>query len=89
MIKDIFALFAEEKELSKQRIANALCEGIPTSGYDRITRSIIADGLYHALYDGRHYQDVTSKDDVLETFCWNIFHASFEEVIKAWDKYLG
>lgn len=88
-MKDIFQLFAEEGEASEKHIANALCEGIPPSGYDRITRSIIADALYHAHYDGRHYQDIPTKEDVLETFCWNIFHANFDEVIKAWHKYLG
>jgi len=89
MNKNIFELAQEEKQASYNRIAQVLCDGIPQRGYDRITRAIIADGLYHARYDGRHYQDKPSKDEILETFCWNIFGATFEEVIKAWDKYLG
>lgn len=88
-MKDIFELAKEDRELSDSRITNALCDGIPQSGYDRITRSIIADALYHARYNGRHYQDIPSKDDILETFCWRVFGATFDEVLKAWDKFLG
>jgi hypothetical protein len=88
-MKDIFELRAEESAAAEQRVNNALCDGIPANGYDRITRSIIADALYQARYDGRHYQDIPTKEDVLEAFCWKVFSANFDEVIKAWEKYLG
>ena len=88
-MKDIFQILADEKAAAEQRITNALCDGIPENGYDRITRSIIADALYHSRYDGRHYQDIPAKEEILEAFCWKVFGANLDEVIKAWDKYLG
>jgi len=89
-MKNIFELAKEEKEASEYRISQVFNGGCPR-GSKLEVRAFIADRLYHAKWDGKPHDEAIEMPlaDILEDFCWDIFGASFEEVIKAWDKYLG
>lgn len=79
-----------DKQLSEHRIKRAL-KG--DTGIKPDEQCLIAMHLYESKYDNHDYQkepqEWPSADEILESFCWRIFGATFEEVLKAWDKYLG
>ena len=83
-------LAQEEKEASEYRISQVLCGGCPR-GSKQDVRAFIADRLYHAKWDGLSHDEAIAMSlaDILENFCWDIFGANFNEVLKAWDRYLG
>lgn len=89
-MKNIFELAEEEKESRNYRINRALCIGVPR-GIDKFTRCAIAQELYNAKWDGNDYHEANNMTygQILENFCWNVFGASLEEVLIAWDRYLG
>ena len=84
-------LRAEEQAASEYRIANAIPHGPPGSDYGgaRQFRAHVAQELYDARYEGPVHEELAPPDQVLDKFCWRIFAASFEEVVKAWDIGLG
>ncbi|KKN65492.1 hypothetical protein LCGC14_0480960 [marine sediment metagenome] len=80
----------EEKQASEERIENALLRGNDKLWDIGITaRQLVADRLYSAQYDGPLGKELPNIQEVMDTFCWDIFGADFQEVLKAWDKYLG
>lgn len=88
--KDIFQLSREQKELREYRISQVLCGDCPR-GSETDVRAFIADQLYHAKWDSKLHDEAIDMPlaDILEAFCWNIFGASLEETLIAWDRYLG
>ena len=89
-MKNIFELADEERILKEFRIKQAFCGGAPR-GVSKAERQIIAKHLYEARWDGNAYHeaDNVTADEILGNFCWQIFGASLDEVMKAWDRYLG
>lgn len=89
-MKNIFELAQEEKEKKEYRISQVLCGGCPR-GVSKIERCVIAQALYEARWDGNTYHeaDDMTHEAILENFCWNVFGASLEEVLKAWGRFLG
>ena len=78
----------EEETASQQRIRNAL-PGNWVGATNRYDRSLIASLFYEAYYDGKTYDDIPSSQEILDDFCSLVFHCSFEEMLKAYDKFLG
>lgn len=89
-MKDIFELAQEEKEASQYRLNRVLCGGCPRGSTVEV-RAFIADRLYHAKWDGKPHNEALEYplSQILEDFCYDVFGATFSEVLKAWDKYLG
>ena len=62
----------------------------PLLGSSQAFRHQVAERLYHARFDGRPYWEEPSKETVLEDFLADLFGGcNLEEVIEAWDRYLG
>jgi hypothetical protein len=80
----------EEREASEMRVDRAILHGNGNSSAPAVQgRRYIASMLYQSRYDGRPYWEAPDHQEVLETFCWNVFGCNFSEVLKAWDKALG
>ena len=78
----------EEKEASENRIQNAI-PGNWTGTTNRHDRALIASLLYNVYYDGKTYEEIPSAEQILDDFCSEVFHCSFNEMLKAYDKFLG
>ena len=89
-MKNIFELAQEEKETRGNRIHQALASGCPR-GASKFERCFIAEHLYEVKWSGNTYHESAemTHEAILENFCWNIFGCSLEEVLIAWDRYLG
>jgi len=91
-MKDAFTLGQElkqkEKEASEQRIQNAL-PGNWVGSTNRYDRTLIASLLYDVYYDGKTYDELPTAEEILDDFCSEVFHCSFTEMLKAYDKFLG
>lgn len=79
-----------ERKCSEVRIARAL-KGDTIFKPDE--QRTIAMCLYEAKYDNHDYQkepqEWPNANEILEALCWRVFGATFNEVMKAWDKFLG
>lgn len=89
-MKDIFELSQEEKcKVIERKLALKYL-----FRRDK-TRNFIAGNLYDAVYDDNRglSEFLTGKEtppeEVLNIFCQIIFGASYQEVLKAYDDYLG
>ena len=89
MIKDIFELAKEEKEkkISLTLAIRDICQK------DK-WRNKIAGALYSAVYgyEEDHHLFTTGAyepKETLDRFCKEVFGASFQDVVDAYDKYLG
>ena len=83
-----FQQLAEVERLAREeRIANALKNG---GKYGRDFRESVAEELYSVVYDKpTNYFNELDHRVILDKFCNVIFGASFEEVLKAYDRYLN
>lgn len=88
-MKDALSLGMELKEQEKQqsehRIARALKGDTGIKSEEQI---LIASKLYETKYE-YSYKEIVSLEEILEGFCWRVFGANFEEVMEAYDKFLG
>lgn len=79
-----------EKESSKWRISRAL---LGDTGVKMSEQTFIASKLYDAKYDNHDYSKETEEwpgaGEILDIFCLEVFGATFDEVMRAWDKFLG
>ena len=89
-MKDALTLGREIKENEKRksliRTSRALKGDTGVTSGEQIN---IARWLYEARHDGHAYDDVVGEKEILENFCFNVFGATFEETMKAYDTYLG
>ena len=93
-MKDIFELAKDEKEASEYRISQVLtaAKGEHPS---RTVKAFIASKLYEATYSDKWgLREFTTRQgaslsEILDEFCVEVFGATYEEVLKAWDKFLG
>ena len=89
-MKDIFELAKEEKEVLAYRQAEL---GILFSKDH--TRAFVANNLYQATYSDKWgLREFTtgkgaSLEEIIDEFCEITFGTTYEEVLKAWDNYLG
>lgn len=96
-MKDCLTLGRELKEQEKAASENAIANVLSMSGNPKINggvfrrdeRECIAHALYESRYDGRDYEDIPTKDEILENFCFRVFGCTFDEVITAWDRFLS
>lgn len=77
----------EELEKSRQRIQDAI-PGNWIGTTNRNDRILIANLLYEAFYDNKRYDIITTAQETLDNFCSEVFHCSFSEMLKAYDKFL-
>jgi len=93
-MKDIFELAKDEKEASEYRISQAL-SAAKGEYPSRTVKAFIAEKLYEAAYsDKRGWREFTtgqtaSLNGIMDEFCEIVFGATYEEVLKAWDRFLG
>jgi hypothetical protein len=89
-LKDAFTLGNEIKERGKRasllRTSRALKGDTGVTSGEQIN---IARWLYEARWNGHSYVDEVGKEEILENFCFNVFGATLEETMKAYDTYLG
>ena len=89
-MKDALTLGAElkvEEQVKKQyRISRAL-KG--DTGISSREQTDIAGWFYEARWSGRRYDENPSQEEVLEDFCALVFGCTFDEMMKAYDNYLG
>jgi hypothetical protein len=89
-MKDALTLGKELKEKEEQRIKFRIARALKgDTGITSGEQTNIARWLYEARWDGHRYDDVVEEKEILENFCWKVFGASFEEAMKAYDKFLG
>ncbi len=88
--KDAAAIFRElyESELNTKRyyIERAL-KG--DTGIKREEQTDIARWLYESRYDGHAYDDEVTEKEILDNFCFKVFGCDIEDVLKAYDNFLG
>ena len=84
-------LAEEERQAREKRIKNALPHGNwhQTYPFNRVDRQYIADALYRIRYEGRRHDEEPSAQEILDDLCSNIFGCEFDEVLEAWDRFLG
>ena len=79
-------LKAQEEVAKENRIARAL-EG--NTGVKANEQRDMARWFHEARWDGRSYDEEPSKEEVLEGFCSLVFGCTFDEMMKAYDNFLG
>jgi len=93
MTETLKELYDEEQRLRNKRIDLAISMG-GLGGYTGVNtadRCMIAQLLYEAKWNCNSYIEAEemTPEQILDTFCWNLFGCSVDEVIIAWDRYLG
>jgi len=82
-------IIQQEKERKENRISRALHGD---TGIQSSMQKEIAGWLYEVRYDNHDYETdrgYPTKEEVLDNFCWEVFGCNFEEVMVAYDKFLG
>lgn len=89
-MKDAFTIGREYREREKVRKEHRIKRALKgDTGVSEREQKDIAGWFYESRWNGRRYDEEPTKEEILDDFCSLVFGCTYDEMMKAYDNFLG